>query len=84
MPVACVQRIRVFPEWEVNSTFVAGHVHRAMVLDSKLSSHPIEVECPDANFINQVRILTHVIFRAAIQVRQIFDGLSYSKAASGK
>ncbi|KAJ7877349.1 leucyl aminopeptidase [Mycena leptocephala] len=57
--------IRVFPEWEVNSTFVAGHVHRAMVLDSKLSSHPIEVECPDANFINQ-----------------IFDGLSYSKAAS--
>ncbi|KAJ7860510.1 leucyl aminopeptidase [Mycena leptocephala] len=55
----------VFPEWEVNSSFVAGHVHRAMTLDSKLSSHPVEVECPDANFINQ-----------------IFDRLSYSKAAS--
>ncbi|KAJ2930053.1 hypothetical protein H1R20_g7024, partial [Candolleomyces eurysporus] len=34
-------------------------------LDAKLSSHPIEVDCPDANHINQ-----------------IFDALSYSKAAS--
>ncbi|KAF7333538.1 Aminopeptidase 1 [Mycena venus] len=56
---------RVFPEWKVDSAFVANHVHHAMVLDAKRSSHPIEVECPDANFINQ-----------------IFDGLSYSKAAS--
>ncbi|PPR03973.1 hypothetical protein CVT26_001080 [Gymnopilus dilepis] len=36
-----------------------------MALDAKLSSHPIEVDCPDANHINQ-----------------IFDALSYSKAAS--
>ncbi|KAJ7472140.1 leucyl aminopeptidase [Mycena latifolia] len=56
---------RVFPEWEVNSGFVTGHLNRALVLDAKRSSHPIEVACPDANFINQ-----------------IFDGLSYSKAAS--
>ncbi|KAJ6510751.1 leucyl aminopeptidase, partial [Mycena sanguinolenta] len=55
----------VFPEWQVNASFVAGHVHRAMLLDAQQSSHPIEVECPDANFINQ-----------------IFDGLSYSKAAA--
>lgn len=26
----------------------------ALSLDAKLSSHPIEVECPDANMINQV------------------------------
>ncbi|KAJ7102847.1 leucyl aminopeptidase [Mycena epipterygia] len=56
---------KVFPEWDVNSRFVTNHVNRALVLDAKRSSHPIEVECPDANFINQ-----------------IFDGLSYSKAAS--
>ncbi|KAJ6541995.1 leucyl aminopeptidase [Mycena vulgaris] len=55
---------RIFPEWEVNSSFVTGHVNRALVLDAKRSSHPIEVACPDANFINQ-----------------IFDALSYSKAA---
>ncbi|KAJ7328905.1 leucyl aminopeptidase [Mycena albidolilacea] len=55
----------LFPEWESTSAFVATHVTRAMTLDAKRSSHPIEVECPDANFINQ-----------------IFDGLSYSKAAS--
>ncbi|KAH9923984.1 leucyl aminopeptidase [Epithele typhae] len=34
-------------------------------LDAKLSSHPVEVDCPDANMINQ-----------------IFDRLSYAKAAS--
>ncbi|KAJ7812088.1 hypothetical protein B0H14DRAFT_2858160 [Mycena olivaceomarginata] len=56
---------KVFPEWEVNSSFVADDVQNALMLDAKRSSHPIEVECPDANFINQ-----------------IFDELSYSKAAS--
>ncbi|KAF9562157.1 leucyl aminopeptidase [Agrocybe pediades] len=55
----------VFPEWRVNSEFISEHLSRALSLDSKLSSHPIEVECPDANHINQ-----------------IFDALSYSKAAS--
>ena len=37
-----------------------------MTLDAKLSSHPVEVECPDAKMANQ-----------------IFDALSYDKAASG-
>jgi len=56
---------RIFPEWRVNSEFINVHLNRALSLDSKLSSHPIEVDCPDANHINQ-----------------IFDALSYSKAAS--
>ncbi|CAA7267619.1 unnamed protein product [Cyclocybe aegerita] len=56
---------RVFPEWRVNSEFITEHLNRALSLDAKLSSHPIEVDCPDANHINQ-----------------IFDALSYSKAAS--
>ncbi|KAF9463935.1 leucyl aminopeptidase [Collybia nuda] len=55
----------VFPEWKVNSEFITDHLNRALSLDAKLSSHPIEVACPDANHINQ-----------------IFDDLSYSKAAS--
>ncbi|KAJ7134962.1 leucyl aminopeptidase [Mycena crocata] len=56
---------RVFPEWKPNSEFISDHLQSALALDAKLSSHPIEVECPDANHINQ-----------------IFDALSYSKAAS--
>ncbi|RXW20987.1 hypothetical protein EST38_g4846 [Candolleomyces aberdarensis] len=56
---------RIFPEWRVDSEFISDHLNRALALDGKLSSHPIEVECPDANHINQ-----------------IFDDLSYSKAAS--
>ncbi|KJA27394.1 hypothetical protein HYPSUDRAFT_131428 [Hypholoma sublateritium FD-334 SS-4] len=56
---------KVFPDWHVTSEFITDHLDRALALDAKLSSHPIEVECPDANHINQ-----------------IFDALSYSKAAS--
>lgn len=55
----------MFPEWKVDSEFISDHLNRALSLDAKLSSHPIEVDCPDANHINQ-----------------IFDSLSYSKAAS--
>ncbi|KAJ6547370.1 hypothetical protein B0H19DRAFT_1237927 [Mycena capillaripes] len=56
---------KIFPEWKANSQFISDHLQSALALDAKLSSHPIEVECPDANHINQ-----------------IFDALSYSKAAS--
>ncbi|KAJ3554813.1 hypothetical protein NM688_g2912 [Phlebia brevispora] len=56
---------KVFPEWKVQSSFIADALASALSSDAKLSSHPIEVECPDANMINQ-----------------IFDALSYSKAAS--
>lgn len=45
---------RVFPEWKVYSEFVTEHWNRALDLDAKKSSHPIEVECPDENQINQV------------------------------
>ncbi|KAJ6546483.1 leucyl aminopeptidase [Mycena vulgaris] len=55
----------IFPEWKANSEFISDHLQSAFALDAKRSSHPIEVECPDANHINQ-----------------IFDALSYSKAAS--
>ncbi|KAI0064922.1 leucyl aminopeptidase [Artomyces pyxidatus] len=56
---------KIFPEWKVDSEFINDILNEALALDAKPSSHPIEVECPDANMINQ-----------------IFDALSYSKAAS--
>ncbi|TFK50212.1 hypothetical protein OE88DRAFT_1736470 [Heliocybe sulcata] len=56
---------KIWPEWKPESRFVNMHLVRALNQDAQLSSHPIEVECPDANKINQ-----------------IFDSLSYSKAAS--
>jgi len=55
----------MFPEWKVDSEFITVDLNMALNLDAKLSSHPIEVDCPDANHITQ-----------------IFDSLSYSKAAS--
>jgi aminopeptidase 2 len=57
---------RAYPEWRADSSFITDHLNRALTLDAKLSSHPIEVDCPNANDIGQ-----------------IFDDLSYSKAASG-
>ncbi|KAJ8587988.1 hypothetical protein M405DRAFT_277524 [Rhizopogon salebrosus TDB-379] len=45
---------RVYPEWKVDSEFISEHLNDALDLDAKLSSHPIEVHCPDANQINQI------------------------------
>ncbi|KAJ7812085.1 aminopeptidase, partial [Mycena olivaceomarginata] len=56
----------LFPEWESTSAFIATHVMCAMKLDTKWSSHPIE----SLEFIGPCRM------------DQIFNGLSYSKAAS--
>ncbi|KAL4067568.1 leucyl aminopeptidase [Scleroderma citrinum] len=55
----------IYPEWKVDSEFISENLNDALDLDAKLSSHPIEVHCPDAN-----------------QINQIFDSLSYAKAAS--
>ncbi|ESK92997.1 leucyl aminopeptidase [Moniliophthora roreri MCA 2997] len=56
---------KAYPEFRANSEFINYHLAAAMSLDAKLSSHPIEVSCPNADYIGQ-----------------IFDSLSYSKAAS--
>ncbi|TFY80729.1 hypothetical protein EWM64_g3287 [Hericium alpestre] len=45
---------KIFPEWKVDSEFITEHLNDALRLDAKLSSHPIEVNCPDANKINQI------------------------------
>ncbi|KXN92312.1 Aminopeptidase 1 [Leucoagaricus sp. SymC.cos] len=55
----------VFSDWKLGSNFITTHLNQALSLDAKPSSHPVEVDCPDSNHINQ-----------------IFDNLSYSKAAS--
>ncbi|TFY57887.1 hypothetical protein EVJ58_g6753 [Rhodofomes roseus] len=56
---------KIFPEWKLHSSFITLHHKYALDVDDNPSSHPVEVECPDALMVNQ-----------------IFDGLSYSKAAS--
>lgn len=45
---------RIFPEWKMNSEFIDTHWVRAMDLDCRRSSHPIEVACPDSSQINQI------------------------------
>jgi hypothetical protein len=57
-------QFRVYPEWKVNSSFINEHLNRALGLDAKPSSHPIEVDCPDANQIGQVRSLVYLLSEA--------------------
>ena len=45
---------RIFPEFNVRQEFLTGHLASALGLDAVRSSHPIEVDCPDANQINQI------------------------------
>ncbi|KAF9533369.1 leucyl aminopeptidase [Crepidotus variabilis] len=44
---------KIWPEWRVNSEFITGHLNRALSLDAKISSHPIEVDIPDPNHVSQ-------------------------------
>ncbi|KAM0754815.1 hypothetical protein T439DRAFT_321862 [Meredithblackwellia eburnea MCA 4105] len=39
------------PSWKASSSFVSGHLSRALSLDALRSSHPIEMPCPDEDTI---------------------------------
>ncbi|KDN42604.1 putative AAP1-alanine/arginine aminopeptidase [Tilletiaria anomala UBC 951] len=59
---------RVWPEWTSGSEFIVGHLARALELDAKRSSHPIEVPLQGDNVESAIN--------------QVFDAISYSKGAS--
>ncbi|EPQ29163.1 uncharacterized protein PFL1_03450 [Pseudozyma flocculosa PF-1] len=59
---------RCFPEWESASEFINMHLDRALDLDGKRSSHPIEVPLQGENVEDAIN--------------QVFDAISYSKGAS--
>ena len=59
---------RVFPEWRSASEFIVSHLGRALDLDAKRSSHPIEVPLAGDNVEDAIN--------------QVFDAISYSKGAS--
>lgn len=45
---------RIWPEWKMGGEFLEAHWERALNLDCKRSSHPIQVECPDSNKISSI------------------------------
>ncbi|WFC99442.1 Aminopeptidase 2 mitochondrial [Malassezia yamatoensis] len=59
---------RVFPEWKSASQFINDHLNRALELDAKRSSHPVEIPLKGDD-------VEHAI-------NQVFDAISYSKGAS--
>lgn len=61
---------RYAPEWEVRAEFISDHLERALSLDAKRSSHPIEVP------------LSTESGDLESAINQIFDAISYSKGAS--
>lgn len=59
---------RVFPEWNSASQFITDHLNRALELDGKRSSHPIELPLHGDSVEDAIN--------------QVFDAISYSKGAS--
>ncbi|KAL1406700.1 Aminopeptidase 2 mitochondrial [Vanrija albida] len=45
---------RIWPEWKMTSQFINDHWARALSLDARRSSHPIEVDCSDPNQIGEI------------------------------
>lgn len=45
---------RIFPDWKMGTEFLNDHWVRALNLDARRTSHPIEVECPDSSMINSI------------------------------
>ncbi|KAL7413267.1 putative AAP1-alanine/arginine aminopeptidase [Mrakia frigida] len=45
---------KLYPEWNVRTSFISDHLFAALSLDAQRSSHAIEVPCPDANRINEI------------------------------
>ncbi|KAJ6537805.1 leucyl aminopeptidase [Mycena capillaripes] len=42
------------PEWNVAAAAVNNRLEYALQVDAKLSSHPVQVECPDANHVDEI------------------------------
>ncbi|KAE8234742.1 hypothetical protein CF326_g220 [Tilletia indica] len=59
---------RLFPEWKAKSLFINSQLARALELDAKRSSHPIEIPLQGENVEDGLN--------------QIFDAISYAKGAS--
>ncbi|KAI0633686.1 peptidase family M1-domain-containing protein [Trametes polyzona] len=65
---------RIFPEWQLDATFLGDNLYPALTLDAKLSSHPIEVECPDANKIIQANFRQPLVLQSGFgQVLNLFS-----------
>ncbi|KAJ7105158.1 leucyl aminopeptidase [Mycena epipterygia] len=52
--IAWRPHLRLYPEWNGAAAIVNGTFKYALNVDAKLSSHPVQVECPDANHVNDV------------------------------
>ncbi|KAJ7622862.1 peptidase family M1-domain-containing protein [Mycena rosella] len=45
---------KLYPEWNTAAAVVNGTFKIALNVDARLSSHPVQLECPDANHVNEV------------------------------
>ncbi|KAJ7077602.1 peptidase family M1-domain-containing protein [Mycena epipterygia] len=51
----------LYPEWNGAAAIVNGPFKYALDVDAKLSSHPVQVECPDANHVNEPHFINSFI-----------------------
>ncbi|KAJ6580508.1 peptidase family M1-domain-containing protein [Mycena vulgaris] len=63
----------LYPEWNTPAAFVNTILKPALTVDAKLSSHPVQVECPDANYVNE--IMDMISYRKSASLLRMLSNL---------
>ncbi|KAJ7464112.1 leucyl aminopeptidase [Mycena latifolia] len=63
----------LYPEWNTAAAVVNDSFKYALNVDAKLSSHPVQVECPDANYVNE--IMDTISYKKAASLLRMLSSL---------
>ncbi|KAJ6480455.1 leucyl aminopeptidase [Mycena vitilis] len=64
---------RLHPEWNTPAQLVNTQFKYALNVDAKLSSHPVQVDCPDANHVDEV--MDAVTYMKGASLLRMISGL---------
>ncbi|EEB94413.1 hypothetical protein MPER_06776 [Moniliophthora perniciosa FA553] len=70
---------RLWPEWKMTARFVSFRLNAALKLDSLLSAHPVQVDCPDAKEIGQI----FDVSKAASVLRMLWEHVGEERFLKG-
>ncbi|KAJ7657294.1 peptidase M1, membrane alanine aminopeptidase [Mycena polygramma] len=65
--------LRLHPEWNTPAQLVNTQFKYALNVDAKLSSHPVQVECPDANHVDE--LMDTVTYMKGASLLRMISGL---------
>ncbi|KAJ7159076.1 leucyl aminopeptidase [Mycena crocata] len=63
----------LYPEWNTAASIVNGAFKAALNTDAKLSSHPVQVDCPDANHVEET--MDHITYLKGASILRMLSNL---------